>query len=207
MYKKIPLEYKTLLPYIGDETLNIHYNNIYNNYLTTLNNLLEKNNYSYNYNLPYLVENIDIFPIIDRGEILYNLGGVLNHGLYFYNISNKNNNLPIGKLKEAIDKKYGNYDNFKKEFTKASKNLVGSGYTFLVLDSNKDLKIINTSNQDTPYSYGFIPIMVIDLWEHSYFLDYKNKKEDYINNFFQIVDYDKINKLYEKALLSSNSSS
>jgi Fe-Mn family superoxide dismutase len=201
MYKKIPLEYNSLFPYVGNETLDIHYNIIYEMYLSKLNDLLKENNYTDNYSLPYLVEHIDMFPFIDRGEILYNLGGVLNHGLYFYNISDKNNNVPTGKLKDAIDKKYGSYDNFKKEFIKVSKNLVGSGYTFLVLDSNRDLKIINLSNEDTPYSYGFIPIMALDFWEHSYFLDDKNKKEDYINNFFKIVDYNKVNKLYEQNII------
>lgn len=198
MYKKIPLDYSDLLPYMGIETLDIHYNTLYNNYLTKLNNLLLKNNYDFKDNMPHLVTHLDMFNPIDRGEILYNLGGALNHGLYFYNISDKKNNLPVGKLKDAINKKYGNYNNFKQEFIKTSKKLTGSGYTFLVLDKNKDLKIINLSNQDTPYTYGYIPIMCIDLWEHAFFLDYKSKKDNYIDNFFELVDYQKINNLYTK---------
>ena len=87
MYEKIPLDYSNLLPYLGTETLDIHYNILYNNYLTKLNNLLKKNNYTRKEPLPYLVRNIDMFNPVDRGEILYNLGGALNHGLYFYNIS------------------------------------------------------------------------------------------------------------------------
>lgn len=198
MYEKTGLGYSSLYPYMGNETLNIHYNVIYPRYLAKLNSLLSKNNYNNSYSLAYLVNHLDMFNVEDRGEILYNLGGVLNHSLYFYNISDKKNNLPVGKLRDAINKKYGSYEFFKQEFVKMCNNLFGSGYTFLVIDSNKNLRIINISNEDTPYSYGFIPIMVIDLWEHSYFLDYRVNKNQYIKNYFEIVDYDNINKLYEE---------
>lgn len=198
MYEKKTLGYSSLYPYMGNETLNLHYNVIYDKYLNNLNRLLSKNNYNNNYSLSYLVNNIDMFNIGDRGELLYNLGAVLNHSLYFYNVSDKKNNIPVGKLNDAIIKKYGNYEKFKEEFNRMANNLVGSGYTFLVLDSNKELRIINMSNQDTPYSYGFIPIMCIDLWEHAYFLDYRSDKDKYINSFFEIVDYVNINSLYEE---------
>ena len=197
MIKKITLDYNTLIPYLSAKTLDIHYNILYNNYVTKLNNNLKDINYENNFTLPELVNNIATISLKDRGEILYNLGGTLNHGLYFYNISDKKNNIPVGKLKIALDKEFGGYEEFKKTFIKKCQDLVGSGYTFLVLDSNKKLRIVNMINQDTPYFYGFIPIMTIDLWEHAYFLDYTNKNE-YIENFFNIVDYKKINNIYEK---------
>ena len=196
MYIKINLDYNSLEPYIDNKTLMLHYNVIYSSYIDKLNKLLKKNNYKDSYSLNELVDKIDIFPLEDRGEILYNLGGVLNHKLYFYEISDKGNNVPYGEILKDINKYFGSYDNFKKEFIKKSLNLVGSGYTFLVMDKTGKLQIINTSNEDTPYSYGFIPIIVLDLWEHSYYLKYTTNKEAYINNWFNLLDFKKINDLY-----------
>lgn len=196
MYIKIILNYNSLEPYIDDKTLRLHYNVIYSSYIDKLNKLLKKNNYKDNYSLNELVDKIDMFPLEDRGEILYNLGGVLNHKLYFYEISDKGNNIPYGEILKDINKYFGSYDNFKKEFIKKALNLVGSGYTFLVMDESGKLQIINTSNEDTPYSYGFIPIIVLDLWEHSYYLKYTTNKEAYINNWFNLLDFKKINNLY-----------
>ena len=201
MYQALKLDYpfSSLYPYLNYEVINVHYSNIYLNYVIILNKLLKINKYHYNYSLKELVFNIDIFPLDIRGEILYYLGAVLNHNLYFYNISNKKNILPIGRIKEGIDKYFGNYDKFKDEFIKKANNLKGSGYTFLVHDGNK-LAIINTSNEDTPYSYNFIPIICLDLWEHAYYLKYLNNREAYINNFFNIIDFNKINIYYEKVI-------
>lgn len=196
MYIKINLDYNSLEPYIDNKTFMLHYNAIYNSYIDKLNKLLKKNNYKDNYSLNELVDKIDMFPLEDRGEILYNLGGALNHKLYFYEMSDKGNNIPYGEILKDINKYFGSYDNFKKEFIKKALNLVGSGYTFLVMDESGKLQIINTSNEDTPYSYGFIPIIVLDLWEHSYYLKYTTNKEAYINNWFNLLDFKKINDLY-----------
>ena len=198
MYEKIKLDYNSLEPFIDDETLGLHYNKHYGKYLDNLNRLLKENNYKFT-SLYDLIENVDKINLNDRGEILFNLGGVINHSLYFYNMSNLGNNIPSGELGLEINKVYGSYDNFKKEFKKSALNLEGSGYTFLVLDNNK-LKIVNTSNQDSPYYYGFIPILVLDLWEHSYYLKYKNRKDEYIDSWFNLIDFKKTNKLYVNSI-------
>ena len=194
--KHLDYSYDAFEPYISSRTIDIHYNKHYKNYLNNLNNLLSK--YNFNYSKEELVKNIDIFPIKERGSILFNLGGVLNHELYFDTMG-KNNEI-TGLFKEDIIKQFGSFDNFKEEFIASTKLLVGSGYTFLVLNKENKLEIINTPNQDTPISYGLRPIMNIDLWEHAYYLDYQNKKDEYVNNFFSIVDFNKVNKNYEKAL-------
>ncbi len=199
MYEKIKLDYTSLEPYIDDMTLDIHYNKHYQKYLDNLNKLLKDNNYKFT-SLYNLIENIDKINLNDRGEVLFNLGGVINHSLYFYGMSDKGNVNPVGKLKKDIDKYFNSYSEFKKEFIKSAMNLQGSGYTFLVLDDKKNLKIINTSNQDTPYYYGFIPIITLDLWEHAYYLKYQNRKEEYVNAWFNLIDYNKINKLYEEEI-------
>ena len=199
MYKKIDLDYSSLEPYIDDKTFYIHYNKHYQKYLDNLNKLLSDNNYDYKYSLVELINNIGMFDEKIRGEILYNAGGVLNHELYFKVINNHGNREPSGILEKKIIKKYGSYNNFISEFINSANNLKGSGYTFLVLN-NDELDIINLSNQETPYMYGMIPIIGLDMWEHAYYLKYQNNKEQYIKNFFSIIDFNKIVEIYEKEI-------
>ena len=104
----------------------------------------------------------------------------------------------MGKINDDIIKYFGSYDKFKKEFKSKALNLKGSGYTFLVKDDKGVLKIINTSNEDSPYYYGMTPIISLDLWEHAYFLQYRNHKDVYIDSFFMLIDFEKINRYYEK---------
>ncbi len=201
MYKPITLKYpySALEPFLNERIIDIHYNKHYLSYLNKLNKLLTDNNYKYNYPKEYLIDNINIFPMAVRGDILYNLGGVLNHELYF-NSMGPNNHLPQGKILELINRDYQNYDNFKKEFQRVASNLVGSGYTFLTLDSNNKLYILNTSNQDSPFYYGFKPILALDLWEHAYYLQYLNNRQEYITNFFNIIDWNNVNNELNKYL-------
>ncbi len=201
MYEMISLPYEIddLEPYIDSKTVSIHYNKHYKGYMDKLNYLLNKNNYNFNDSKELLVDNISMFDMNDRGEILYNLGGVLNHELYFKTMGNSNHQ-PKGEILRLINRDYGNYNNFKREFIKISNNLKGSGYTFLTMDKDNKLFIMNTSNQDNPLYYGYKPIMALDLWEHSYYLKYYNNRSDYINNFFNIIDFNNVNREIKKYL-------
>lgn len=194
-YERIKLDYTSLEPYIDNKTLDLHYNAHYKGYTDNLNKYLKKHNYNYEYDPIYLAKNIDILPMEDRDEILFNLGGYLNHSLYFYILTDKKKSIPTPFI-EIINKHFVSFDNFKNEFINMATELKGSGYTFLVLDKNNKLRIINTSNQDTPYYYGFIPIMTIDVWEHAYYLQHYNKRKDYLEAIFNIIDWDKVYKLY-----------
>lgn len=194
-YERIKLDYTTLESYIDNKTLDLHYNAHYKGYTDNLNKYLKKHNYNYEYDPIYLAKNIDILPMEDRDEILFNLGGYLNHSLYFYILTDKKKSIPIPFI-EIINKHFVSFDNFKNEFINMATELKGSGYTFLVLDKNNKLRLINTSNQDTPYYYGFIPIMTIDVWEHAYYLKHYNKRKDYLEAIFNIIDWDKVYKLY-----------
>lgn len=202
MYKSVilPYNYNDLEPVLNSETINVHYNKHYLGYLEKLNKILNDINYDYRYTKEELVSHIEEIPIDVRDDVLYNLGGVLNHELYFYSMSNNKVNIPIGALRKKIIDEYGTIENFKDQFIKTANKLVGSGYTFLVLNNNLKLEIINTPNQETPYLYGLIPIMALDLWEHAYYLVYRNRRSEYIEKFFEIVDYNNINKNYEKAV-------
>ena len=202
MYSAINLKYNydALEPYIDTRTVGIHYNNHYLKYLNNLNQILKDNNYTKKIPLPELLNQVDQFNSDVQDNLIFNIGGVLNHELYFNNISPDKKNLPSGKLKEAIELQFGNFQNFKQSFINSAMKIVGSGYAFLVLNKDKKLQIVNMSNQETPYLYGLIPHMTIDMWEHAYYLNYQSNKLQYIINFFEIIDFDYIENQYEKAL-------
>ena len=193
MYKKIVLNYDSLEPVIDSETLYLHYNKHYQKYLDNLNKLVG----DYRGSVEDIIKNIDDFELSKRSDILYNAGGVYNHELYFLSM----NNIPYkeNKLVRDLLKYYGSFDNFKKEFIKVASKLVGSGYTFLVLN-NRKFDIVNMPNQEVPYTYGMVPLLALDLWEHAYYLKYKNNRDLYINNFFSIINFDKAQEIYEKEM-------
>lgn len=192
----LPYLYQDLEPFIDTHTMGLHYHKHEQAYLNNLNNLLKKNNYDYKYDLNELIYHIEEFPLEDRENILFNLGGVLNHNIYWKSMNN-NGTLPSGKLKEQIHKQYGNYDEFWKEIKESALKLKGSGYTFLVM-SNNELEIINFFNQDSPLLYGYIPLFNIDLWEHAYYINYENDRSKYIDNFKEIADFSYASEIYNK---------
>ncbi len=189
--------YRALEPVIGRKTVDAHYNLHHAGYLKKLNSLLAGVTTDYQKDYVWIIQNIDVFDMDIRDDILYNDMAVLNHNLYWTSINPKHRK-PKGKLLEQINLQYGNYENLERKMKEQASYLVGSGYTFLVSDQEGKLNIINTSNQDSPYLYNLLPLLTIDLWEHSYYLDYLNKRQDYINNFFSMIDFDYANKAYEK---------
>ena len=195
LLSKLPYEYEALEPFIDTHTLGLHKNKHQANYLNKLNELLKKNNYDYRYSLIELVKHINEFNNKDREDILFNLGGVINHDIYFNSMSpekEKPNNILMG----MINSKYGSFDNFKKEFKNSALKIKGSGYTFLVLNSDNNLEIVNLLNQDNPYNYDYIPLIGMDMWEHAYYINYENKKDLYIDNFFEVMDFKMANKIF-----------
>jgi len=199
MYNSIELNYSfdETSSFLNEKTMDIHFNILYKGYLNRLNKALLENNYDFEYSLEELVNHIDEFPLKSRDDILFNLGGVINHERYFLSLTPNQKKLS-GKLLDKINETYGTFDNFKKIFIEKALTLVGSGYTNLVLDKNNNLNIINTSNQELPDFYGFRVLISLDLWEHAYYLTYYQDKTEYINRFFNFLDYDRINRLYEK---------
>lgn len=197
----LPYLYQDLEPYIDTHTMALHYNIHENNYLNKLNILLKENNYDYKYNINELIYHLDEFKKEHRDEILYNLGGVLNHNLYWKSINTRDKSRkPFGNLKLAIDKLYGSFDNFFEKFKECALKLKGSGYTFLALNNNGDLEIINLPNQQSPLSFGFIPLFTIDMWEHAYYLNYKPDKGKYLDNFKIISDFTNASNIYNNIL-------
>lgn len=198
MYKLDNLEYlyQDLEAYIDTHTMGLHYNKHAKKYLDSLNHLLKENNYDFSFSLVKLAQNIDLFSWENKEDILFYLGGVLNHNLYFH-CMNKNKVEVSGLLKEDLVKEYGSIENFIKEFINTSMELNGSGYTFLELNL-KGLKIKNYANQESPLFFGSVPLFTVDLWEHAYYINYNNDKKKYLENFFQIADFSFVNQVYEK---------
>lgn len=196
----LPFLYQDLEPYIDTKTISIHYLKHQKTYLNNLNKLLNANNYEYNYNLEELLYHINDLNLKDKENILFNLGGVINHNLYWQSMS-KSNKLPSGKLKEQINIQYGNFENFWDNFKEIALKLKGSGYTFLILKNDGSLDIINKSNQNNPISDGYIPLFTIDLWEHAYYLNYQNDRAKYIDNFKEIADFDNASKIYNDIII------
>lgn len=195
----LPYSYNGLSPDINEEVLSTHYDKHYKGYVNNLNKDLSEVNYDGRYALNQIPNNIEYFPLPKRGDILYNTGGVLNHELYFNSMNPVKSN-PKGNLLNKINLQYGNFETFRKDFTNRAKQLVGSGYTFLVSNNRGDLTIVNLVNQETPFSYGLIPLFAIDLWEHAYYLQYKNDRNSYIDNFWNKANFDNAGKIYNEIL-------
>ena len=203
MYKlsELPYLYQDLEPFIDTHTLGLHYNIHETNYLNKLNSILKQTNYDFRYNLSELIYHLDEFDQNIREDLLYNLGGVLNHNLYWKSMNTKEKKKePFGALKLAIDNTFGSFDSFYNKFKESALKLKGSGYTFLVINQSGNLEIINLPNQQTPLSYNFIPLFTIDMWEHAYYLNYKPDKNKYLDNFKIIADFTNASNIYNNIL-------
>ena len=133
-----------------------------------------------------------------RTQIRNNAGGVYNHRFYFNGLSKEYGQRPQGELAEAIDRQYGSYEKFKEEFTGAALSVFGSGYAWLVTDPQGKLKILTTANQDTPLAGNLAPVLVIDVWEHAYYLKHFNMRADYIKDWFEVVNWRFSEEQYKK---------
>lgn len=178
---KLEYELGALNPTISDKTLEFHYGKHHQTYVNNLNNLVPGTKF----------ENADLESIVkeSEGAIFNNAAQVWNHTFYFNQFSPKPAAAPTGELARAIDATFGTFDKFKEEFTKASVGLFGSGWTWLVRDEHGSLEILQESNAGNPLRKGKKPILTCDVWEHAYYLDYQNRRPDYVAGFWNIVDW------------------
>lgn len=188
--KELNYSYDALEPYVDKETMMLHYNKYYKNYVDKLNDTIKKYPKLYSCSLTDLLSNLDCLPDSASQIIKNNGGGVYNHE-FFFSIMTNRKTYPSEELKKAIDRDFGSFDEFKMEFKKASLDIFGSGWVWLVSDNKGNLSIIKTSNQDTPITLNLIPVIGIDLWEHAYYLRYQNNRGNYIDNWFNVVNWDK----------------
>lgn len=186
--------YESLEPFIDAETMRIHHDKHHQTYTDKFNEAIKNNPKLQNKKVEELLSNLNKIPETVRQAIINHGGGYYNHS-FFWEILKKGTK-PKGEILKEIDKTFGSFEKFKEEFTKQALTLFGSGWVWLVL--NKKLEIIQTKNQDCPLSMGKTPVLAIDVWEHAYYLKYKNKRADYIEAFFNVVNWDKVNELFLK---------
>jgi Fe-Mn family superoxide dismutase len=196
----LPYAFAALDPYIDALTMEIHYTKHAAAYCNNLNLALEKVSVPTDLNLEKLLNNISAYPDAVRN----NGGGHYNHELFWTCMTPKGNTLKENHLKQSIDGTFGSFNKFQEIFSEAAKTRFGSGWAWFYLDANKELKIGSTPNQDNPLMdispvRGY-PLLCLDVWEHAYYLKYQNRRMDYIQQWWNIVDWDFISERFNRAL-------
>ncbi|WP_394232964.1 superoxide dismutase [Niallia oryzisoli] len=195
---QLPYAYDALEPHIDKETMNIHHTKHHNTYVTNLNNALEGNTELLSKSVEEVIANLDAVPEAARTAVRNNGGGHANHSLFWQILSPNGGGEPTGAIAEAINSKFGSYESFKDEFAKAATTRFGSGWAWLVVN-NGSLEVTSTPNQDSPLMEGKTPILGLDVWEHAYYLRYQNRRPEYINAFFNVINWEEVTKRYEAA--------
>ena len=189
---KLPYDYNALEPHIDAKTMEIHHSKHHNGYTNNLNNAISNSDFA-----DKSIEQICSSPGL-TDAIRNNGGGYYNHCLFWRIMSPDGGGTPSGKIGEAINETFGSFENFKVEFSKAAASRFGSGWAWLC-DCNGELKICTTANQDNPLmegQCGGTPLICLDVWEHAYYLNYQNRRPDYIEAFFNVINWEEINKIY-----------
>ena len=194
----LPYAYDALEPYVDKETMEIHYTKHHQGYVTKLNDALEKHPELQDKSVKSLLEDLNSVPEDIRTAVRNNGGGHLNHTMFWSVMQNADGQKPEGELLEAINEAFGSFDDFKKKFSDAGVTRFGSGWAWLVYKDGK-LDITSTPNQDNPVSDGLTPILGLDVWEHAYYLKYQNKRPDYIENWFNVVNWAQVAEYYKEA--------
>ncbi len=197
----LPYSYKAMEPYIDIQTMYLHHDKHLQTYIDKLNYLIqecpalqamtfaEKPACGFA-ELKQILHNSDAIPDYARTMVKNNAGGIFNHWFYFNGLCAHPKEKPQGTLSESIHWRFGSFDDFKKEFTKAALSVFGSGYAWLAADAQKELQIILTANQDTPLAENLAPVLCIDVWEHAYYLKHKNLRVDYVPDWFAVANWD-----------------
>ncbi|CEG22971.1 Superoxide dismutase [Mn] [Planococcus massiliensis] len=195
---ELPYAYDALEPHIDKETMNIHHTKHHNTYVTNVNAALEGHEDLASKSIEELISDLNAVPEDIRTAVRNNGGGHANHSLFWQLLTPNGTGAPSGALAEAIDAKFGSFDEFKTKFENAGKTRFGSGWAWLAV-SNGELEVTSTPNQDSPLMEGKTPILGVDVWEHAYYLKYQNKRPDYLAAFWNVVNWDEVSKRYEAA--------
>ncbi len=188
--------YDAMEPYIDTKTMELHHDRYLQAYIDNLNQLLKEYPEYQNLSLEQLALYAECMPPHIQTSVRNNAGGAYNHIFYFSVLKNSGAACPSGLLASVIDWQFNSFDNFKKLFTDAALSVFGSGYAWLVLDAENKLSIRTTANQDTPLFFNVQPLLVIDVWEHAYFLKHYNMRADYVKDWFSVINWEQVEKNY-----------
>ncbi|EMW5838281.1 superoxide dismutase [Enterococcus sp. PS01304] len=194
----LPYAYDALEPYIDEETMHLHHDKHHNTYVTNLNAAIEKYPELGEKTIEELLSDMDAIPTDIKTAVRNNGGGHANHSFFWEIMAPNAGGEPTGEIKEAINEAFGDFSSFKEEFKKVAVGRFGSGWAWLVMENGK-LAITSTANQDSPLMEGKTPILGLDVWEHAYYLKYKNVRPDYIAAFWNVINWDEVNKRFEAA--------
>lgn len=193
----LPYASNALEPIIDAVTVEIHYGKHHTTYLKNLNSAIEKHPEFFDWSLEKILSNLEQIPEDIRTAVRNNGGGVFNHNIYWFNLCPPDlSSEPIGKLADAINKKFGDLPSFKSEFEKAGLGRFGSGYAWLSAKPDGELVLHSSANQDSPLQEGLIPLLVVDVWEHAYYLKYQNRRAEYLSNFWKIVNWKEVERRF-----------
>ncbi|HNX88413.1 MAG TPA: superoxide dismutase [Paludibacteraceae bacterium] len=179
---ELPYAHNALEPVISEETINYHYGKHHQTYVTNLNGLVPGTEF----------ENADLETIVKKssGPIFNNAAQIWNHDFYFLSLTPVKGTAPSENLLKAIEAKFGSLDNFKTEFNKAAVTVFGSGWAWLVKTAEGGVDIVKESNAGNPMTSGLTPLLTFDVWEHAYYIDYRNRRADYVAALWELVDWD-----------------
>jgi Fe-Mn family superoxide dismutase len=179
----LPYARNALAPTISEETIDYHYGKHHNSYVTNLNKMIEGTNDA-NKSLEEIIRS-------SKGGVFNNAAQIWNHTFYWNSLAPNAGGAPTGKLAEAINAAFGSFEEFQTKFTASAAGNFGSGWTWLVKNTDGSLAIVNTSNADTPITdQSLTPLLTVDVWEHAYYVDYRNARPEYLKNFWQIVNWE-----------------
>lgn len=194
---KLAFAYDTLEPFLDAKTMEIHYSKHHQTYTDNFNKAIAGHPELEKMSAEDLIANLNSVPEDIRTAVRNHGGGYINHSLYWKVIGPKAGGEPAGDLAEAIKKNFGNFAAFKEKFENAAKTRFGSGWAWLVVDKAGKLDVYSTANQDSPLTEGKKPILVIDVWEHAYYLKYQNRRPEFITAFWNVINWEAVGKLYK----------
>ncbi len=196
----LPYEYDALIPVLDEETLHYHHDRHYKTYVDNLNGVLSDYPELQKKSLEELLASLDTLPAAIKTPLRNNGGGVYNHELYFDSMKSPVGQDPSGILAEAIDRDFGSLMDWEEQMKAKAVSQFGSGWAWLVSDNAGKLSIVQTANQDVPNLKEFTPILLVDVWEHAYYLQYKNRRADYVEGWFTLINWRKVEMRYEEAV-------
>jgi superoxide dismutase, Fe-Mn family len=195
----LPYAYDALEPYIDAKTMELHHDKHHQKYVDELNAVLKDYPELQKKSLEDLLSNLGALPEAIRTAVRNNGGGDFNHSM-FWLLMKKGGSQPMGKVRDEIIKTFKSFDAFKDEFSKAAKTRFGSGWAWLSINTAGNLVITSTANQDTPLSEGLSPVLGLDVWEHAYYLKYNNRRPDYIDAWWNVVNWEQVESNYQECM-------
>src|SRR5207247_6503336 len=194
----LPYDYSALEPYIDTQTMQLHHDKHHGTYVTNLNNALKEQSQFASVSLEDLMRRINEVPESIRTAVRNNGGGHINHTMFWQIMKPNGGGEPTGAIASAIQSTFGSFDAFKTAFNDAGVKRFGSGWAWLVLDRSGKLQVTSTANQDSPHMDGNYPVMGNDVWEHAYYLKYQTRRPDYLNAWWNVVNWAAISRRYQQ---------